>query len=141
LITAFEQIFEQGAVEGIGLIELAWQAGPAGAVGGQRREVCSPACLPFVAPGAARGQACATDAGHPRVTGGVLNGGLLTDHPFGANTVIAAVLAERNPVTGAITDLADTFANDSSLHATPGYDDVTGVGTPTASYLNSYPAR
>lgn len=65
----------------------------------------------------------------------------VTDHPLGGRFVIAAVYAERNPVTGVITNLADTFAKDTSLHATPGYDDVTGVGTPTRSYLDSYRAR
>jgi hypothetical protein len=64
----------------------------------------------------------------------------VTDHPLGG-FVIAAVDAERNPATGAITNLADTFAQDTSLHATPGYDDVTGVGTPTSRYLDSYRAR
>ena len=64
----------------------------------------------------------------------------VTDHPLGG-FVTAAVDAERNPVTGAITNLADTFAADTSLHATPGYDDVTGVGTPTSRYLDSYRAR
>jgi hypothetical protein len=65
----------------------------------------------------------------------------VTDHPLGGRFVIAAVDAERNPVTGTITNLVDTFAQDSSLHATPGYDDVTGVGTPTSGYLDSYRAR
>jgi hypothetical protein len=40
-------------------------------------------------------------------------------------------------VTGAITDFADTFALDNSLPATPGYDDVTGVGPPDRDYLDS----
>jgi subtilase family serine protease len=65
----------------------------------------------------------------------------VTDHPLGSRFVIAAVYAERNPATGAVTNLADTFAADTSLHATPGYDDVTGVGTPASSYLDSYRAR
>lgn len=65
----------------------------------------------------------------------------ITDHPFGGRFVISAVFAERNPATKTITNLADTFAKDTSLHATPGYDDVTGVGTPTGSYLHSYRAR
>ena len=33
---------------------------------------------------------------------------------------------------------AITFGQDTSLHATAGYDDVTGVGTPAPAYLNSY---
>jgi hypothetical protein len=39
---------------------------------------------------------------------------------------------------GAIIDFADTFALDSGLRATPGYDDVTGVGTPDRAYLSSF---
>jgi len=62
----------------------------------------------------------------------------VTDHPLGGRFTIAAVDAQRSLVTGAITDFADTFALDTSLQATPGYDDVTGVGTPTRAYLNSY---
>lgn len=65
----------------------------------------------------------------------------ITDHPLGRRFVIATVFAQRNPVTGMITNLADTFAHDTSLHAAPGYDDVTGVGTPASSYLDSYRAR
>jgi subtilase family serine protease len=65
----------------------------------------------------------------------------VTDHPRGLRFVIAAVDAQRNLGTGAITDLVDTFGQDTSLHATPGYDDVTGVGTPTARYLDSYRTR
>ena len=63
----------------------------------------------------------------------------VTDHHRGL--VIAAVDAQRDFATGAITDLADTFAQDTSLHAAPGYDDVTGVGTPTSEYLDSYRRR
>jgi subtilase family serine protease len=65
----------------------------------------------------------------------------VTDRPLGPRFVIAAVYAERDPATGTITNLADTFAADTSLHATPGYDDVTGVGTPAGGYLDSYRAR
>jgi subtilase family serine protease len=65
----------------------------------------------------------------------------VTDHPRGTGLVIAAVDAQRDFATGAITNLADTFAHDTSLRATPGYDDVTGVGTPTLNYLSSYRRR
>ena len=65
----------------------------------------------------------------------------VTDHPLGRRFVIAAVDAERNPATGTITIFADTFAEDTSLHATRGYDDVTGVGTPGRGYLASYRGR
>jgi subtilase family serine protease len=62
----------------------------------------------------------------------------VTDEPLGPGVTIAAADAERDPATGAITDIAVTFARDSSLHATRGYDDVTGVGSPAAAYLRSY---
>jgi subtilase family serine protease len=60
----------------------------------------------------------------------------VTDHPLGPNVTIAAVDASFGP--SGINYTAVTFALDSSLYATVGYDDVTGVGTPTARYLNSY---
>jgi subtilase family serine protease len=62
----------------------------------------------------------------------------VTGHPLGRRLTIAAVDAQRSLATGKVTDFADTFALDSSLRATPGYDDVTGVGTPTRRYLDSY---
>jgi subtilase family serine protease len=65
----------------------------------------------------------------------------VTDHPPGGGVVIAAADAERDPLSGAISNLAITFARDTSLHATPGYDDVTGVGTPASGYLGSYRGR
>jgi subtilase family serine protease len=65
----------------------------------------------------------------------------VTDQPLGRGVVVAAADAGRDPVTGAITNLAITYAKDSSLHATRGYDDVTGVGTPTSGYLDSYRGR
>lgn len=61
----------------------------------------------------------------------------VTDQPLGRRFVIAVVDAQRS-LTGAITDFVNTFALDTSLHATPGYDDVTGVGTPDRRYLGSY---
>lgn len=65
----------------------------------------------------------------------------VTDHPFGSGTAIAVAEAQRDPVTGTITNIATTLARDSSLHATPGYDDVTGLGTPSSAYLFSYFGR
>ena len=65
----------------------------------------------------------------------------VTDQPFGPGHAIAAAAAERDPATGAITGKAYTFGHDTSLHATTGYDDVTGVGTPAGAYLASYRPR
>jgi subtilase family serine protease len=63
----------------------------------------------------------------------------VTDDPLGPGVTIATVDAEASPVpAGAAPDYLVTLARDTSLHATPGYDDVTGVGTPTAAYLGSY---
>ncbi|WP_037607026.1 S53 family peptidase [Streptacidiphilus rugosus] len=65
----------------------------------------------------------------------------VTDHPFGPRTELAEV---RNDFTngvdasGGIATSLRTLGHDSSLHATVGYDDVTGVGTPTERYLRSY---
>jgi subtilase family serine protease len=62
----------------------------------------------------------------------------VTDQPLGPGVTIAAADASRDLVTGAITYAAVTFARDTSLHAVPGYDDVTGVGSPARRYLDSY---
>jgi subtilase family serine protease len=67
----------------------------------------------------------------------------VTDHPLGQGQGIANVRVDYvNSVddsAGLITSLR-TFGVDSSLHATVGYDDVTGVGTPSAGYVKSYAA-
>jgi subtilase family serine protease len=59
----------------------------------------------------------------------------VTDDPLGPGIQIATVNA---PPSGGPPDAAVTLGHDTSLQATPGYDDVTGVGTPTAAYLRSY---
>jgi subtilase family serine protease len=68
----------------------------------------------------------------------------VTDHPLGLNQGIANVRVDYvNSVDasgGLITSLR-TFGTDSSLHATVGYDDVTGVGTPAGGYVKSYAVR
>jgi subtilase family serine protease len=61
----------------------------------------------------------------------------VTDQPLGPDTLIAAVHPVPRP-DGPILYIAITFGQDTSLHATPGYDDVTGVGTPARAYLSSY---
>jgi subtilase family serine protease len=63
----------------------------------------------------------------------------VTDDPLGPGVQIATVAALPSPVpAGDTPDYAVTLAHDTSLQATPGYDDVTGVGTPTAAYLRPY---
>ena len=62
----------------------------------------------------------------------------VTDQPLGPGVTTTVAHAIRDPATGTITDVAITFARDTSLHATPGYDDITGVGSPASGYLRSY---
>jgi subtilase family serine protease len=69
----------------------------------------------------------------------------VTDHPLGRGQGIANVRVDYTNNTdaseGTITSLR-TFGVDSSLHATVGYDDVTGVGTPGSGYVTSFkPAK
>ncbi|MCK7626921.1 S53 family peptidase [Streptomyces sp. RS10V-4] len=65
----------------------------------------------------------------------------VTDHPLGAGRDLAVVRVDfANGIDaskGTITSLR-SLGKDSSLHATVGYDDVTGVGTPGAGYVSSY---
>lgn len=49
-----------------------------------------------------------------------------------------AAVGQRGPGTGELTTGLGTLGQDTSLTATPGYDDTTGVGTPSGSYLSSY---
>jgi subtilase family serine protease len=63
----------------------------------------------------------------------------VTDYPLGPGVEIATVDAPAPPIpAGEPSDYAVTLGHDTSLNATPGYDDITGVGTPTAAYLRSY---
>ncbi len=66
----------------------------------------------------------------------------VTDYPLGPGVQIATVLTLPSPVPAGDDPVgAVTLAHDTSLQATPGYDDITGVGTPTAAYLWSYRRR
>jgi len=63
----------------------------------------------------------------------------VTDDPLGPGVTIATAYATPSPIpAGEAPYYAVTLAHDTSLQATPGYDDVTGVGTPTAAYFWSY---
>ncbi|MEV6898963.1 hypothetical protein [Amycolatopsis sp. NPDC051372] len=63
----------------------------------------------------------------------------VTDHPFGG-TPIARVVSETdergNALPGAATLITD--GHDGALTATPGYDDVTGLGSPALGYLATF---
>lgn len=56
----------------------------------------------------------------------------VTDHPLGPNTTLAVVRnGEANPALR-------TMGQDDLVHAVRGFDDSTGVGSPTAAYLRSF---
>ncbi|RAG86891.1 serine protease [Streptacidiphilus pinicola] len=65
----------------------------------------------------------------------------VTDHPFGPKVGLAEARVDFvNSVnaSGGLAVSVRTLGQDSSLQATKGYDDVTGVGSPTAKYIESY---
>lgn len=69
----------------------------------------------------------------------------VTDHPLGQGRGIANVRVDYvnqvDATDGKIVSLR-TLGADASLHATVGYDDVTGVGTPAKGYVTaSLPPR
>lgn len=67
----------------------------------------------------------------------------VTDHPGGPATHLAVVTAQTwpSPTGPRVTYLAVTLGTDGDLHAGPGYDDVTGLGSPTRHYLDSFDRR
>jgi subtilase family serine protease len=64
----------------------------------------------------------------------------VTDHPLGQGRDLAEVRVDFantfDASKGTITSLR-SLGKDASLHATVGYDDVTGVGTPARGYITS----
>jgi len=62
----------------------------------------------------------------------------VVDHPFGGTHELAVVRNDfanaENAKDGILTSLR-VLGHDSSLNATPGYDNVTGVGTPTSDFI------
>ncbi len=68
----------------------------------------------------------------------------VTDHPLGQGRTLADVRVDFkngfDAKNGLITSLR-TLGHDSSLNATTGYDNVTGVGSPAAGYVDSYVPR
>jgi hypothetical protein len=68
----------------------------------------------------------------------------ITSQPLGPGTTLdAAVPAGSHSFAASHTPTLVTFGqNDGGHTATPGYDAVTGVGTPTAAYFASWrPSR
>ncbi|MEV6161533.1 S53 family peptidase [Streptomyces sp. NPDC052052] len=68
----------------------------------------------------------------------------VTDYPLGPNQELAVARVDFangfDASDGLLTSLR-SLGKDSSLKAVKGYDDVTGVGTPAAGYVNSYRRR
>lgn len=65
----------------------------------------------------------------------------VTDHPSGVTAPLAVVRNDYTNVHDGSTPIVTalrTFGNDGDLHATTGFDDVTGVGTPSGDYVGSY---
>jgi subtilase family serine protease len=62
----------------------------------------------------------------------------ITDHPQGLSTTPAVAIPAGAEVPGPTPPLLDTLGMDLGLTASPGYDDVTGVGTPASGYFASY---
>ncbi|MCC9308812.1 S53 family peptidase [Kitasatospora sp. RB6PN24] len=65
----------------------------------------------------------------------------VTDHPLGAGRDIAEArvdFANGVDASGGLKTSVRTLGKDSSLQATEGYDDVTGVGSPAPGYVASY---
>ncbi|MFG2560168.1 protease pro-enzyme activation domain-containing protein [Streptomyces sp. NPDC048496] len=65
----------------------------------------------------------------------------VTDHPLGAKRDLAVARVDfangSDAADGVLTSVR-SLGKDASLKAVKGYDDVTGVGTPAAGYVNSY---
>jgi subtilase family serine protease len=59
----------------------------------------------------------------------------VTDHPGGTTQAMAI---NDGVVNGIQQGTLITIGADYTLHATPGYDDVTGVGSPSLGYLRSF---
>ncbi|MEY9877705.1 subtilase family serine protease [Streptacidiphilus sp. MAP12-33] len=65
----------------------------------------------------------------------------VTDHPFGPKVGLADArvdFANSVDASNGLVVSVRTLGQDSSLSATKGYDDVTGVGSPSLSYIESY---
>ncbi|MFG2131520.1 protease pro-enzyme activation domain-containing protein [Streptomyces sp. NPDC048751] len=66
----------------------------------------------------------------------------VTDNPTGSGLAVARVdFANSVDASGGLLTSVRSLGKDSSLKAVKGYDDVTGVGTPTNGYVESYRNR
>ncbi|MGW0584224.1 S53 family peptidase, partial [Streptomyces sp. NPDC002920] len=63
----------------------------------------------------------------------------VTDNPTGSDLAVARVdFVNGFDAADGLTTSVRSLGKDSSLSAVKGYDDVTGVGTPTSGYLDSF---
>ncbi|MGW7266319.1 S53 family peptidase [Streptomyces sp. NPDC054842] len=63
----------------------------------------------------------------------------VTDNPTGSGLAVARVdFANGYDASEGLLTSVRSLGKDSSLKAVKGYDDVTGVGSPAAGYVNSY---
>ncbi|MEU8760180.1 S53 family peptidase [Streptomyces sp. NPDC048659] len=65
----------------------------------------------------------------------------VTDHPLGAGRELAVArndFANGTDASDGLVTSVRSLGKDSSLAAVPGYDPVTGVGTPAPGYVDSY---
>ncbi|WP_406445995.1 S53 family peptidase [Streptomyces sp. NBC_01613] len=63
----------------------------------------------------------------------------VTDNPTGSGLAVARVdFVNGFDASGGLATSVRSLGKDSSLSAVKGYDDVTGVGTPTNGYVESY---
>ncbi|MFI7497402.1 protease pro-enzyme activation domain-containing protein [Streptomyces sp. NPDC049687] len=66
----------------------------------------------------------------------------VTDNPTGSGLAVARVdFANSFDAADGLLTSVRSLGKDSSLSAVKGYDDVTGVGTPTNGYVESYKRR
>ncbi|MEV7979450.1 S53 family peptidase [Streptomyces sp. NPDC086519] len=66
----------------------------------------------------------------------------VTDKPTGKDLAVARVdFANGYDATDGLLTSVRSLGKDSSLSAVKGYDDVTGVGTPAAGYVESYQSQ
>ncbi|MFC4498855.1 MULTISPECIES: S53 family peptidase [Streptomyces] len=66
----------------------------------------------------------------------------VTDNPTGSGLAVARVdFANSYDASDGLLTSVRSLGKDSSLSAVKGYDDVTGVGTPTSGYIESYRRR
>lgn len=63
----------------------------------------------------------------------------VTDNPTGSGLAVARIdFLNGSDATDGLATSVRSLGKDSSLSAVKGYDDVTGVGSPSNGYVDSY---